>query len=182
MGEQHPGNGAGRAARVFERVLWASRLLAVVPVVASLVIALALFLFASMDVVRLVGAAVHGLTLGGEEMHEARTALVAHVIGDLDIYLIAAFMLICSMGLYELFIGKIHPAEGNPVAERLLIIRDIDDLKERLGKLLVVILAVLFLEHGIELAAASYVDLLLLGLGIAILAAALFVTGKHRTT
>jgi uncharacterized membrane protein YqhA len=171
---------AARATKVFERILWSSRLLALVPVVASLVVAIALFVFASVDVLGLCATAVEGISVGGEAMHQARGALVAHVVGDLDVYLIATFMLLCSMGIYELFIGKIDAAEGSHVAERLLVIRDLDDLKDRLGKLLVLILAVLFLEHGMELSVASYLDLLLLGLGIAVTAAALFVAGKHR--
>jgi uncharacterized membrane protein YqhA len=177
--QQDPARVSARATRVFERILWSSRLLAIIPVVASLVVAVALFVFATVDVAGLCAAAVHGLSGGGEAMRQARTAIVAHVIGDLDIYLIAAFMLVCSMGIYELFIGKIEAAEESPVASKLCVIHDLDDLKERLGKLLVLILAVLFLEHGIELTAASYLDLLLLGLGIAVTSAALFVAGKR---
>lgn len=171
---------ARSVVRVFERILWSSRLLALIPVVAALFVAIALFLFGSAEAFELLSAALGGVTLGGEEMRQARGALLAHVVGDLDIFLIAAFMLIFAMGLYELFVGKIDAAEGSPVAGRLIVIRDLDDLKDRLGKLLILILAVLFLEHAMELSAATYFDLLLLGLGIAVTAAALFVVGKRR--
>jgi uncharacterized membrane protein YqhA len=175
---QEPASSA-RATRVFERILWSSRLLALIPVVASIVVAIALFVFATVDVVGLCATAARGLAAGGDTMRQTRGALVSHVVRVLDIYLIAAFMLVFSLGMYELFIGKIEAAEASPVASRLCVIHDLDDLKERLGKLLVLILSVLFLEHGIELSAASYLDLLLLGLGIAVTSAALFVAGKR---
>jgi uncharacterized membrane protein YqhA len=179
--ERHDPGGTARATKVFERILWSSRLLALVPVVASLVVAIALFVFATADVAGLCAAAAQGLAAGGDGMRQVRGALVAHVVRVLDVYLIASFMLVFSMGIYGIFIGRIEAAEGSPVAERLFVIHDLDDLKDRLGKLLVLILAVLFLEHGIELSAASYLDLLLLGLGIAVTAAALFMVGKRRT-
>jgi hypothetical protein len=43
-------------------------------------------------------------------------------------------MLIFALGLYELFVSRIEIAEGSEFAERRLLIRSLDDLKDHLAK------------------------------------------------
>jgi uncharacterized membrane protein YqhA len=87
-------------------------------------------------------------------------------------------MLIFAMGLYELFIGKLKAAENSEVAQRLLVIRDLDDLKDRLAKIVLLILAMLFLEQALRLDIGSSADLLYLAAGVLLIAAALYLTQK----
>ena len=70
--------------------------------------------------------------------------IVAHVVEVVDGYLLAAIMLIFALGLYELFVSRIEIAEGSEFAERLLLIRSLDDLKDRLAKVVLLILVVKF--------------------------------------
>lgn len=165
--------------RVFEGALWGSRWLALVPVALSLVVAVVVFVLASADVVRLVSKGAALLLAPDDVLSDARLALVAHVVKIVDLYLVATFMIVFSLGLYELFVGRIDAAERSEVGRRLLLIRDLDDLKDRLAKIVMLILAMLFLEFALRLAPGSYLDLLYLALGTTLIAAALLFTQKR---
>jgi uncharacterized membrane protein YqhA len=164
----------------FEALLWHSRLAVIVAVVASLIVALAMFYVATVDVVSLLGhlAHYHDLTLEAAARAELRTTVVAHVVEVVDGYLLAAIMLIFALGLYELFVSRIDMAEGSEFAERLLLIRSLDDLKDRLAKVVLLILVVKFFEFALRLRVEHAIDLLWLGLGIALVAAAVAFTQK----
>jgi uncharacterized membrane protein YqhA len=106
---------------------------------------------------------------------------VAHVVEVVDGYLLAAIMLIFALGLYELFVSRIEIAEGSEFAERLLLIRSLDDLKDRLAKVVLLILVVKFFEYAIALRIDRALDLLWLGLSIALVSAAL-VLGRGKSS
>ena len=99
--------------RRFEALLWNSRLIVLVAVVASLVVAGAMFYVATIDVIQLVShlGAYADFHLAAEARAALRSATVTHVVEVVDGYLLAAIMLIFSLGLYELFISRIE-AEG----------------------------------------------------------------------
>src|SRR5262249_22892021 len=116
--------------RVFERVLWDSRLIVLVAVVASLLVGAGMFLLGTVDAVHLirdVGAYPWAM---GEAPEEVRTQIVGRIVELIDGYLLATMMLIFAFGLYELFISRIDPARGNELSSRLLLIRSMDDLKD----------------------------------------------------
>ena len=167
--------------RLFERILWSSRLVVVVPVVASVVMAIAAFYLGTVDVVYLVthlasyadpnaSASAHALT---------RVKLLTSIIKAVDVYLLAAILLIVALGLYELFIGKIDAAEREEFASRLLLIRSVDDLKDRLAKVVLLVLIVEFLQHALTVPFKNALDLLYLAVGIALIGLALYLTTKH---
>lgn len=165
--------------RIFEELLWGSRWLSLVAVALSLVVAVVVFALASADVFRLVAKGTGLLLASDEVLADARLSLVAHVVKIVDLYLVATFMIVFSLGLYELFVGRIDAAERSEVGRRLLVIRDLDDLKDRLAKIVMLILAMLFLEFALRLAPGSYLDLLYLALGTTLIAAALLFTQKR---
>ncbi len=183
MDSKDDGNASGECGnveRVFERGLWLSRMLVVVAVVSTLAVAILMFLLASVDVIRLMGYVPAIFTASDDAMTTLRLDIIAKVVKVVDLYLIATFMLIFSMGLYELFISKIEVALGSEVAKRLLVIRDLDDLKDRLAKIVLLILAMLFLEHALRLEIRTASDLLFLGGGVLLIAASLYLTQKKK--
>lgn len=163
-------------------MLWHSRLVVVVAVIASLVVALAMFYVATVDVVALVRhlGHYHDLSMAADVRAELRGTIVAHVVEVVDGYLLAAIMLIFALGLYELFVSRIDLAEGSEFAERLLLIRSLDDLKDRLAKVVMLILVVKFFEFGLTLTIKGSLDLLWFGLGIALVGAAIVMTQKGK--
>jgi uncharacterized membrane protein YqhA len=167
--------------KVFESLLWNSRLIVLVAVVASLVVALAMFYVSTVDVVSLAQHLLHyhDLTLEASARTELRATVVAHVVEVVDGYLLASIMLIFALGLYELFVNRIDQAEGSEFAARLLLIRSLDDLKDRLAKVVLLILVVKFFEYALALKITGALDLLWLALGIALIAAALVLSHRH---
>ncbi len=164
--------------RFLEGALWNSRLLALIAVVASLAIAIALFYVTSLGVFDLLVQVVHFGGLAGDDRTKEHTAIIVHVAGLVDGYLFAAIMIIFSFGLYELFVSRIDAAERSEFAPRLLLIRSIDDLKSRLAKVVFLILVVRYFEYALQSAVTTPLDLLYLAIGIALIALSLYLTNR----
>jgi uncharacterized membrane protein YqhA len=99
-----------------------------------------------------------------------KTALVG-LLRELDIFLIAAVLVITALSLYELFIGDLDVPDG-------LIVRDVDTLKGRVIGIVVVVLGTTFLEHLV-----GWVDpqaTLLFGLAVAAVALSLALLYRSR--
>jgi len=175
----------GRAAALeaaFERALWSGRLLVVVAVVVTVFLAVAALVLATLDAVytaRLLGSYADP-GLAGDARDELRTQVVTAIIKSLDGYLIAGLLLIVALGLYDLFVNPIEPATGSSAAHRLLQVRDLEDLKQRVAKLVVLVLVVEFFQQALRVPVRGALELLWLGLGILVVAVALWFTGRHE--
>lgn len=176
-----PTSSGGKATSALERALWGSRLLVIAAVVATVLLAVAALLLATADAVSLPGllAGYADPALAGDARDALRTAIVTTIVKALDGYLIAALLLVVAFGLYELFISRIDPAEGTDAARRLLQVRDLEDLKQRVAKLVVLVLVVEFFQQALKLQVADALELLWLGLGILVVSAALWLSGQH---
>lgn len=168
--------GIGRVESVFERILWGSRLIVLLAVVASMVVAVGMFFVSTVDVVGLLGHIVHYPAVHGAERAALRSTIVAHTVEVVDGYLLAAIMLIFSLGLYELFVSRIDAAEGSEFASRLLLIHSLDDLKDRLAKVVLLILVVKFFEYALALSFKTPLDLLYLAIGTLLVSGALYLS------
>ena len=164
--------------RFFEGALWNSRLLVMVAVVASVAVAIVMFYIATIDAAYLIADVTHYATLEQAARDRAHATIVAHVAEIVDGYLFAAIMIIFSFGLYELFVSRIEAAENSHAAPRLLLIRSLDDLKERLAKVVFLILIVRYFEYALQSEIAGPLDLLYLAVGIALIALSLFLTSR----
>ncbi len=164
--------------RIFESMLWNSRFVVVLAVVASLITAMAVFFIATVDAWYLVGHVFEYASpnLADTARAEFRAASITHVVEIIDGYLLAAVLLIFALGLYELFISRIDVAEGNDASQNVLLINSLDDLKNRLAKVVLMILIVKFFEHAIGMAFSSALELLYLAGGIALIGLALYLS------
>ncbi len=112
------------------RIVAKSRYLALAGVVFGLVAALAAFAWGGVKTVLLVLKLAHGEFDG----------MAFGLVQVMDGFLIAAGLLIFALGLYELFIGEADlPA--------WLVIKDLDALKAKLASVIVIVMAVTFLER-----------------------------------
>jgi len=157
-------------------VLWNSRYLAVVAVIASLLGAVVMFVVAGVDAVGVVGSGLHYVTSDPATHHALRGKIVASIAEFVDGFLFASVLIIFALGLFELFIGKIAQAETSDLAQRLLLIRNLDDLKGRLANVIFLILIVRYFEYALEQQISTSYDLLALAVGIALIALGLFLT------
>jgi uncharacterized membrane protein YqhA len=168
--------------QLFERLLWNSRLITIVAVIASLVVALIMFYVATTDVGYLIRAVVQYASLPDEAREHLHASIVAHIAEIVDGYLFAQILIIFALGLYELFISKIDAVETSPIAPRVLLIRTLDDLKDRLAKVVFLILIVRYFQYALEATVSAPIDLLYLAIGIALIAVSLYLTkDKHQS-
>jgi uncharacterized membrane protein YqhA len=164
---------------LFERVLWNSRYIVLIAVAACVLISVVLYVIVTIQAVQLplhVGSFFGRIS--ADDKHELYTNAVANIASLIDGYLFATIMLIFAMGLYELFISKIDVAEDNELASRILLIRSIDDLKDRLAKVIFLVLIVKFFEYALHQTYDTPLELLQLAGGILLVAAALWLTGR----
>ncbi|VAW48685.1 Protein of unknown function DUF1334, partial [hydrothermal vent metagenome] len=141
----------GMGERVFESVLWNSRFVVLIAVVASLITAFSIFYLTAIDVYYTISHLAHYHTLPDAERAVLKSQTIAHVVGSVDGFLLGAIMLIFSLGLYELFISKIDVAGSKHGASNILFINSLDELKDRLAKVIILILIVMFFEQAIFL-------------------------------
>ncbi|MGF1547298.1 MAG: YqhA family protein [Thiotrichales bacterium] len=164
--------------RFFESLLWNSRLVVVLAVVASLLVAFAMFFIATVDAWYLISHL--GDYTEAKLTEEARVALravmVTHVVEIIDGYLLATVMLIFSLGLYELFISKLEQAGRYEQSSKVLLISSLDDLKSRLGKVVLMILIVKFFEHALGMSFDTPLHLLEFAAGVALIGLALYLS------
>ncbi len=167
---------------LFEKTLWNGRFVVVVAVIASMAAATVIFYMATVDVVYLVS---HMLHYADPSMAvEARKAMhdetITHVVEVVDGYLLATFMLIFALGMYELFVSDIDEARGSKASSRILVIESLDDLKSRLAKVILMILIVTLFEEALKMSLDTPLDLLYLGGAIALIGIALYFSHKSE--
>jgi len=163
---------------LFEGALWRSRYVVLFAVVASMAAGFAIFYVATVDVVYLVMHVSH--YADPEITAEVRKGLhddtISHIVEVVDGYLLATVMLIFSLGLYELFVSDIDEARRSKASSKILVIENLDDLKARLAKVILMILIVTLFEQALKLRIESTLDLLYLGGSIALIGLALYFT------
>ena len=167
---------------LMEILLWRGRLIMLIPVVGSALLALAAIFVATAEDLSTLGKSIAYLTesLGGHSATDPST-LIAAIIKSFDAYLVAAILLIFTFGLYELFISKINAAEDTEHGSRLLVVRDLDDLKNRLGKTVLLILIIEALQQALQHTYPTPAELLMLGGLILLIGVALWLSnlGGH---
>lgn len=131
--------------KIFESILWNGRLFVLLAVIFSVIGSIILFIVASVDiyVVAAETITVYVTHAHPDNFHEM---VVSGIIGAVDLYLMAVVMLIFSFGLYELFISEIELAK-NSSASKVLEIRSLDQLKDKLAKVIVMVLVVSFFQR-----------------------------------
>ncbi len=155
----------------FQRWLLGARYLVLIAVVASLLVGAGMFVVATFDAISLIHTIRDYLFFATADQHATlRNQVVTHVVEVVDGYLLATVMLIFALGLYSLFIGRIETAGDGALQSGVLLIRTFDDLKDRLGKVVLLILIVKFFEHALEMKIDRPLDLLYLALGIMLIA------------
>lgn len=130
--------------RLFEGALWNTRFFVLLAVIFSMLGGIALFIVASADIWEVVAMVFNTYLqhLHPEHFHEE---IVSGLIGAVDLYLMAIVMFIFGFGLYELFISEIDIAKAG--ASRILEIHSLDQLKDKLAKVIVMVLVVSFFKR-----------------------------------
>lgn len=166
--------------RLFEGLIWRSRFIVILAVIFGLIGAVVLFVVASMDIWSIAVYAFNTIITHAhpENFHED---IVASIIGAVDLYLIAVVMFIFSFGIYELFISDIDEASGKN-GSQILAIHSLDQLKDKIAKVIVMVLVVNFFQRVLHTQFTTPLEMLYFALSITALAVGLsFLSkvGKH---
>lgn len=154
------------------RILSASRYLAFIPVICIFLAATALLLYGAVSTIQMI---LEVLAAGKLDSKVAKDLLLRS-IELVDLFLLGTVLYVIAIGLYELFI------DDTLVLPKWLEIHDLDDLKDKLIGVVIVVLGVLFLGQIITWDGQR--DLLSPGGAIAlvILALAYFLSHKKVKT
>ncbi|MCX6052507.1 MAG: YqhA family protein [Campylobacterales bacterium] len=164
--------------RIFESTLWSSRFVIILAVVFGLIGAIVLFVVASFDIYDTVVYVLNSYLSHAhpENFHEV---VIGGIIGAVDLYLIGVVMVIFSFGLYELFISEIDVArDENGEENQLLAIHSLDQLKDKISKVIVMVLVVGFFQKVGHTSYNNSLDLFYLALSIAAISVGLYFLSK----
>lgn len=167
-----------RITDLFEALLWRSRLIILFAVIASVISSIAALVMATTEVFHMLSAVGAYLLANGHGEPGASERILTMMVRSVDGYLLTAILIIFALGLYELFISKIEAAENSDVAERVLLIRSLDDLKDRLAKVVILILVIEFFQHAVEMTFKTMTDLLGLALGTLMVSGAIYLSSR----
>lgn len=167
----------GIVERAFEGLLVNSRFLVMLSVIFSLLGATVLFVVASYDIISATIKA-WGYYMGDSSV-DLHADGVSTIIGAIDLYLIAVVLLIFSFGLYELFISRIEALESMSLKDAdILTIKSLDQLKDKLGKVVLMVLIVSFFQKVLHMNFSTPLEMLYLALAILALGVALYLMNK----
>jgi uncharacterized membrane protein YqhA len=163
--------------KIFEGAIWRSRLVIVLAVIFGLMGAIVLFVVASVDIWEVTVYSFKTIIAGAhpEHFHED---IVAGIIGAVDLYLIAVVLFIFAFGLYELFISEIDEAMEKENANKILAIHSLDQLKDKIAKVIVMVLVVSFFQKVLHTDFKTALDMLYFALSITALSVGLYFLGK----
>jgi len=164
--------------RKLEWLLWNSRMIMVIPVITALILAVALFMVTSFQAINLLGTIVSYVFTPSGDRSALYIQIITGIVSVIDGFLISAVLFIFSLGIYELFISRIDAAETSEVGVRLLVIRTLDDLKDRLANVILIILIVKFFQQALSISYRSIEDVFMLAVAIVLIAGTLYLSGR----
>ena len=147
----------------FEKFLWNFRYITILAVILSIFSAFTLIVIASWDIIE---AVIFYNPLFDASI-SSNNELLFKLISAIDLFLIGIVLLIFGFGIYELFVSEIDFANAK-FSESTLKIRDLDQLKNKIIKVIIIVLIVKFFEKVLKFSEnfTTPMDILYFGLSI----------------
>ena len=130
----------------FEKTLWNLRYVVILSVILSILASITLFIIGSWDI-------IYSIFFQNPLLNSDITNnndLLFRIISSVDLFLIGIVLLIFGFGVYELFISEIDFAKGK-FADSTLKIKSLDQLKNKIIKVIIIVLIVKFFEKILKL-------------------------------
>lgn len=164
-------------AKVFELLLLRSRFAIVLAVIASIAAGFVMILLGCYAVFwdithlgRVVGS--------GGPVESVEKLLEISAVNAMDMFLIATVLFIFGLGLYELFVRQI--SNENEKKHPELVVHNLEQLKEKLVKVILILLVVTFFKHAIVLPYNSIADLVYFSVAILLIAISMFLNHWNK--
>lgn len=150
--------------KIFGKALWNSRYVTILPVIFGLVGSFLMFIVASYDIVSVIIESWQYLIQGKHKI-DLHSDTIGLIIGAIDIYLMALVFFIFSFGIYELFISEVEDIKSAKQA-KVLEIQSLDQLKDKIGKVIVMVLIVNFFQRALHTKFSTPLEMTYLALSI----------------
>lgn len=162
--------------QLFEKFLWNTRLVLLIGVICCVITAGVLILMGCFELYHLIA---HLLTYLMSHGHEgSRDGLVLSVIEILDTFLLSSVLFIFSFGLYELFISSIERSSGPESS--VFRITSIDELKAKLGKVIVMIMVIKLFSFLVEVSPKTTLEILYMAVIVLLISVSLWLGHKNH--
>lgn len=125
---------------MLKKLILSSRYIVLIPIFGALLASIAILLYGFATLVPVI----RDMVASGDLTVAHAKRLAVDFIEMIDLFLIGTVLYIVSLGLYELFI------DANLALPRWLIVEDLDNLKEKLIGISIVLLAVTFVADAVE--------------------------------
>ena len=125
----------------FEKLLWNARYITLLAVILSVISAISLIVLGSWEIIQAI--VFHNPLF--DSSISSNNDLLFKIISSIDLFLIAIVLLIFGFGIYELFVSEID-FTNSKFNESTLKIRDLDQLKNKIIKVIIIVLIVKFFE------------------------------------
>lgn len=159
--------------KIFESLLWKTRLGTILVVIFSAIGSLGLFIVGSLEIVsgmKLIGYA--------ESNVKITERVLICVISAIDLYLIGVILLLFSFGIYELFISRIDQARLEGGAN-ILNIESLDELKNKILKVIIMVMIVTLAKVILEIKFSNPLEILYFAFSILCVSGAVFLIRKQ---
>ena len=146
-----------------EKLLWNIRYVTLLSVILSIISSIYLMMLGSWEIIE---AIIFFNPLIDSSITENNVVLFK-IISSIDLFIIAIVLLIFGFGIYELFVSEID-FTNSKFKDSTLIIRDLDQLKNKITKVIIIVLIVKFFEKILKYSESftSTTDILYFGLSI----------------
>jgi uncharacterized membrane protein YqhA len=172
----------------FESAFWKLRLVAILPVLMTALSSVATFILGTKETLY---ALEYMLKSNNEDPEKVLAHILGGFVGGVDLYLIGLALLIFSYGTYELLISAIDPARegdsGELVGKKssssftgVLEVANLDDLKEKLVKVLVVALLVFAFKSMLSLPITDGQSLVYYCVALLLLSLSAYLVGRLK--
>lgn len=161
---------------MFEKLLWNSRFITILPVIFGLIGAFLLFIIASYDIISVLFGAFQYFFVGTHNF-DLHTDVVGKIVGAIDLYLMALVLFIFSFGIYELFISEIEVMKESKHS-KVLEVHSLDQLKDKLGKVIIMVLIVNFFQRVLHANFNTALEMIYLAISILALCLGLYFLHK----
>lgn len=158
------------------RGLWQARLIITVASLASMLLALGALWMTLVDLWRFFSTLLDYSGLEGAAAATARTELITDIVKVLDGFLLCAILVISSLGIFELFVGPVGAGEKRA---QLLRVHDLDDLKERVARLVLLILMIELFGYALRIPYKTPLELMMLAGVVLLVALSIFLTANR---
>ncbi|MDD4127888.1 MAG: YqhA family protein, partial [Methanomicrobium sp.] len=113
-------------------------------------------------------------------LHMTHEDILIGIIGAIDFYLIGLVLLIFSFGIYELFISKLDIARAQGEFGNILEVKNLDDLKNKIIKVIIMVLIVSFFQRILSMSFTTSADMLAMAISIGVICIGVYYMGRHN--